>query len=156
MSRYFVRSGFVAAALLVSVSLAAQDLMVYPAEGQSQDQQEQDQFQCYTWARDRTGFDPMEVPRASSPEPEQKGGAGRGALGGAAAGAVVGAIAGDTKQGALIGGALGGLTGGARRASSNKDQKQWEQQQAQQYAQRRTEYNRAYAACLEGRGYTVK
>jgi len=156
MSRYFVRSGFVAAALLVSVSLAAQDLMVYPAKGQSQDQQEQDQFQCYTWARDRTGFDPMEVPRASSAEPEQKGGAGRGALGAAAAGAVVGAIAGDTKQGALIGGALGGLTGGARRASSNKDRQQWEQQQAQQYAQRRTEYNRAYAACLEGRGYTVK
>lgn len=156
MSQYFVRSGFVAAALLVSVSLAAQDLMVYPAKGQSQDQQEQDQFQCYTWARDRTGFDPMEVPRASSAEPEQKGGAGRGALGGAAAGAVVGAIAGDTKQGALIGGALGGLTGGARRASSNKDRQQWEQQQAQQYAQRRTEYNRAYAACLEGRGYTVK
>ena len=156
MSRYFVRSGFVAAALLLSASLAAQDLMVYPAKGQSQDQQEQDQFQCYTWARDRTGFDPMEVPRASSPEPEQNGGAGRGAVGGAAAGALVGAIAGDTKQGALIGGALGGLTGGARRASSNKDRQQWEQQQAQQYAQRRNEYNRAYAACLEGRGYTVK
>lgn len=156
MSRNFVRSGFVAAALLLSVSLSAQDLVVYPAKGQSQDQQEQDQFQCYTWARDRTGFDPMEVPRASSAEPEQKGGAGRGALGGAAAGALVGAIAGDTKQGALIGGALGGLTGGARRASSNKDRQQWEQQQAQQYAQRRNEYNRAYAACLEGRGYTVK
>ena len=43
MSRNFVRSGFVAAALLLSVSLAAQDLMVYPAKGQSQDQQEQDQ-----------------------------------------------------------------------------------------------------------------
>jgi hypothetical protein len=156
MSRYLVRSGFVATALLVSASLSAQDLMVYPAKGQSQDQQEQDQFQCYTWARDRTGFDPMEVPRASSAEPEQKGGAGRGAIGGAAAGALVGVIAGDTKQGALIGGALGGLTGGARRASSNKDRQQWEQQQAQQYAQRRNEYNRAYAACLEGRGYTVK
>ena len=88
MSRNFVRSGFVAAALLLSVSLAAQDLMVYPAKGQSQDQQEQDQFQCYTWARDRTGFDPMEVPRASSPEPEQKGGAGRGAEVGAVAAGV--------------------------------------------------------------------
>ncbi len=156
MTRFLMRAGFAATALLVGATLSAQDLVIYPAKGQSSDQQEQDQFQCYTWARDRTGFDPMEVPRASSAEPEQKGGAGRGALGGAAAGALVGAIAGDTKQGALIGGALGGLTGGARRASSNKDRQQWEQQQAQQYAQRRNEYNRAYAACLEGRGYTVK
>ncbi len=156
MSRNRMLVSCVSALMLLGGTVSAQELMVYPTKGQSQDQQEQDEFQCYTWARDRTGFDPMEVPRATSAQPEQKGGAGRGALGGAAAGAVVGAIAGDTGKGALIGGALGGLTGGARRASSNKEREQWEQQQAQQYAQRRNEYNRAYAACLEGRGYSVK
>ena len=156
MSRNRMLVSCVSALMLLGGTVSAQELMVYPTKGQSQDQQEQDEFQCYTWARDRTGFDPMEVPRATSAQPEQKGGAGRGALGGAAAGAVVGAIAGDTGKGALIGGALGGLTGGARRARSNKEREQWEQQQAQQYAQRRNEYNRAYAACLEGRGYSVK
>jgi len=39
-------------------------------------------------------------------------------------------------------------------ASSQQQQQQWEQQAAE-YAQNRDKYNRAYAACLEGRGYTV-
>jgi hypothetical protein len=156
MSQSLMRTGLFCGMVLLSASLAAQDLMVYPMKDQSKDQQEMDEFQCYGWARDRTGFDPMEVPRASSPQPEQQGGAVRGAAGGAAAGALVGAIAGDTKKGAAIGGALGGIRGGSKRAQSNREREQWEQQQAQQYAQRRNEYNRAYAACLEGRGYSVK
>jgi hypothetical protein len=35
-------------------------------------------------------------------------------------------------------------------------EQQWAQDQAAQYTHRRNEYNRAYAACLEGKGYTVK
>lgn len=37
-----------------------------------------------------------------------------------------------------------------KREASNKN---WEQEQAQQYTAKRNSYNRAYAACLEGRGY---
>jgi hypothetical protein len=37
-----------------------------------------------------------------------------------------------------------------------QEQEQWAQQQAAQYSQARNNYNRALAACLEGRGYTVK
>jgi hypothetical protein len=37
-----------------------------------------------------------------------------------------------------------------------KAQDQWAQDQTNQYARRRNEYNRAYSACLEGKGYTVK
>ena len=33
---------------------------------------------------------------------------------------------------------------------------QWAQQQAANYAKNRDSYNRAYSACLEGKGYTVK
>ena len=35
-------------------------------------------------------------------------------------------------------------------------QKQWEQDQVANYQRSRNSYNRAYGACLEGRGYTVR
>ena len=34
-------------------------LFVYPAKDQSKQQQEQDDYQCYAWARDESNFDPM-------------------------------------------------------------------------------------------------
>ena len=37
----------------------AQEIMVYPAKGQSSDQMEKDKFECYSWAKGQTGFDPM-------------------------------------------------------------------------------------------------
>ena len=55
---------------------------------------------------------------------------------------------------------LGAVMGGMRRADQNRkqaqQQQQWEQEQAAQYQQGRNNYNRAYAACMEGRGYTVR
>jgi len=50
----------------------AQDLIVYPAQGQSNDQMEKDKFECYTWAKGQTGFDPMQIPTASSAPPSQE------------------------------------------------------------------------------------
>lgn len=156
--------------LFFSVLLAgpvfAQDPIIYPAEGQSQDQQEQDEFQCFRWARDQTGFDPMQTPTATSPPPQKearRGGAGRGAVAGAATGAIVGGIAGGRKgagRGALIGGGGGALIGGMRRENQRKQEEQarnqWEQEQVNNYARARNEYNRAFAACMTGRGYIVK
>lgn len=146
-----------------AASANAQDFYIYPSEGQSQEQIEKDKFECYTWARNETGFDPMQLPTASSPPPAQEapqGGVGRGAVGGALGGAAIGAIAGDAGKGAAIGAVGGGLIGGARRSEQRQreqhNRQQWEQQQAQQYAQARTSYNRAYVACLEARGYSVK
>jgi hypothetical protein len=37
---------------------AGDHLYVYPKSGQSPDQQSKDQYECYTWARQQTGFDP--------------------------------------------------------------------------------------------------
>jgi predicted lipid-binding transport protein (Tim44 family) len=147
----------------------AQDFMIYPAKGQSQDQMEKDKFECYSWAKGQTGFDPMEMPKATAPPPSKKaksstaGGVLKGGVGGGLLGAGVGAIAGGSKgarKGAAIGGLSGGAIGGIRSSSQQKQdqqaQKQWEQQQANQYMQKRDKYNRAYSACLEGKGYTVK
>ena len=70
------------------------------------------------------------------------------------------AIAGDAGKGAAIGAASGGVMGGMRRQDQVRQQEQvqerWAQEQAAQYAQKRNHYNRAYGACLEGKGYTVK
>ena len=155
------------AVFLVS-HVQAQELIVYPAKGQSNEQMEKDKFECYSWAKGQTGFDPMQMPTASSPPPPKGdksvagGVVGGGVLGGVG-GAVIGGIAGGRKgarKGAAIGGLSGGAIGGMRSSSQNsqaeKQRKQWEQQQANQYMQQRNTYNRAYAACLEGKGYTVK
>ena len=152
--------------IMVAGPVFAQDPIVYPAKGQSEDQMEKDKYQCYSWAKNQTGFDPMKTPTASSPPPKkqaQKGGAGRGAVGGAAAGAVVGGITGGRSgagKGALIGGGGGALIGGMRRENQRKQEEQarnqWEREQTNNYARARSEYNRAFGACMEGRGYSVK
>jgi hypothetical protein len=71
-----------------------------------------------------------------------------------------GAIAGDAGKGAAIGAASGGLIGGMKKRDQKRSQQaaqtQWEQEQANAYMQGRNSYNRAFGACLEGRGYTVK
>lgn len=145
------------------VPARAQELVIYPAKGQSAEQLEKDKFECYGWAKGQSGFDPMAPPTASTPPPQKgapQGGVVKGAARGALVGVAVGAIAGDAGKGAAIGAASGGLVGGMRRkdqaAQEKQAEQQWEQQQAAEYSQKRTAYNRNFAACMEGRGYTVK
>ena len=142
---------------IVSVSVA-NDLIVFPAKGQSNEQMEKDKYACYGWSKKETGFDPMAAPKASTPPPSQtkkSGGVARGGVGGAALGGIVGGSSGAKK-----GLAAGGLVGGAKQGSANKQTeqktKEWEQQEANKYAQGRSKYSRAYSACIEGKGYTVK
>lgn len=133
------------AALLAGPVFAQQ--YVYPAKGQSPDQQQKDEGECHTWAVKQSGVDPSQVASASTGAPS--GGAVKGAGRGAAAGAVGGAIAGDAGKGAAIGAAVGGGAGAAKQHRSQK-----EQQAATQQAM--ASYQKARTACLEGRGYTVK
>jgi hypothetical protein len=39
---------------------AQQDLIIYPKNGQSKDQQAADQYECHSWAKSQTGFDPTQ------------------------------------------------------------------------------------------------
>ncbi|MDX2481508.1 MAG: glycine zipper family protein [Desulfuromusa sp.] len=153
--------------LFWSASALAQEMVIYPSQGQSNEQMEQDKFQCYSWSKNESGFDPMALPTTSAPPPAkeaQKGGVVKGAVRGTLVGGAVGKIAGnsksDTRKGLKAGAATGALVGGMRRNSQVKSEEKkrndWEQQQVNQYAQGRTNYNRAYAACMEGRGYSVK
>jgi hypothetical protein len=48
---------------------SADDLYVYPKNGQSSAQQAADRYECHTWARSQTGFDPTE-PQGGVPASE--------------------------------------------------------------------------------------
>jgi hypothetical protein len=39
---------------------AQSDLIIYPKNGQSKEQQSADQFECHNWAKGQTGFDPTQ------------------------------------------------------------------------------------------------
>jgi hypothetical protein len=144
------------ACVMFAPSLWAQDVYIYPAKNQTPDQQEKDKYDCYQFGKSQTGFDPMAAPVATAPPPEQKGSVVKGAAGGALVGAAVGAVSGDTGKGAGYGAVAGGTIGLLRKNKSQKEQEQYQQQQQQNYQTQRSNYDRAYAACLEGRGYTVK
>ncbi len=42
-------------------------LYVYPAKGQSKQQQKKDEFDCYQWAQEQSGIDPLNLPQSRSP-----------------------------------------------------------------------------------------
>ena len=163
MKKYlFITLGtvMISGSLLIAQS---NELIIYPKNNQSSEQMEKDKFECYSWAKNQTGFDPMQPATATSAPPQKgasQGGVVRGAAGGALVGTAAGAIAGNTGKGAAIGAASGALIGGMRKNSQRRQQQQaeqdWANQQVTQYQARRNEYNRAYSACLEGRDYTVK
>jgi hypothetical protein len=162
MRWYWTFSAGLLAGMLFGGTVSAQEPMVYPGKGQSSAQQRADKERCYAWARSQTGFDPAHPPAAGTPPPQQAPTARplRGAAGGAAVGAIGGAIGGNAGKGAAIGAATGALFGGVRRREQQRQQaeaqQQWQQQQQAGYAEQTNRFNRAYAACLEGRGYTVK
>jgi hypothetical protein len=116
-------------ALLVSSS-AAQGPVIYPAKGQSSEQQLKDKGECHVWAVQESGFDPAKTqPSASPPTPPPTGERTRGPA--------------AKKQ-------------EQAQQQAQKQQQAQTQQQQQATAQAQSSYNKAVAACLEGRGYTVK
>ncbi len=146
--------------VVLAVALAAgplwAEVFAYPKRGQSQEQFEVDQFQCHKWAASQTGFDPTRPPQTAAAPPPPQGGAIRGAAGGAALGAIGGAIGGDAGKGAAIGAGVGGALGLMKQAARNQQAAQAQAQAQVQAQAARSTYDRAYAACLEGRGYQVR
>lgn len=71
-------------------------LYVFPAKGQSQQQQKSDEFECYKWAMEQSGLDPLNLPKveAAPAQTGPTGGAVKGAAKGAAAVVAIGAITG--------------------------------------------------------------
>ncbi|WP_280155502.1 hypothetical protein [Piscinibacter sp. XHJ-5] len=134
--------------------------VIYPAREQSPRQQDQDKYECYDWAKRQSGFDPAQtsppVTTAAAP-PTSSGGATGAMVRGAAGGAAVAELSHhDAGRGAAVG-VLGSTV--MQRAKERQAAQSGQQQMAEQQAAReqlRAIYGRAFAACLEARGYVVK
>ncbi|QSQ25363.1 hypothetical protein JY651_10730 [Pyxidicoccus parkwayensis] len=137
---------------------------VYPSKGQSASKQQQDEAACLAWGEQQSGVNPLAAAQQSSaapaPAPSAGGSAGRGAAAGAVGGTAVGVLTGHPARGAAIGATEGAIVGGAhgaRKKEQAEQQAQAEKQaEAQKAQQERASFDKAFAACLEGRGYTVK
>lgn len=154
----------------------------FARNGQSTNQQVRDEIDCYGMAKERTGFDPQNggptaptaeqvqaaQQRAAQNAGQAKGGMARGAAGGAAGGAAVGAIAGNAGKGAAIGAVTGTMVGGGAQRSANAQAQQKAAAQAKAQLEKEHEaqklaheegldtFQRAFAACMDARGYSVK
>lgn len=153
MNSVHIRRTHLFGALLVGslqLAWAQSQLMIYPAKGQSPQQQQQDRYNCHTWSVQQSGFDPSSPPaQAAAPS---LGGASRetlrGGARGAAAGAAIGAIAGDAGKGA----AIGAIAGGMKRGLQAREE---QRQAASAPPAGLDNYNRAMKSCLGAMGYTV-
>jgi hypothetical protein len=139
----------------------------YPSQGQSPEQQDRDKYECNSWAVKQSGFDPS-LPGtpphlrtavvAGEPPPGARIAAG------AAIGAVLGAVIGsprDMGAGAVAGAIAGAAVGGVAEAASQKDSQQVAANESNARAaaaleRQASNFRRAMAACLEGRGYSVR
>ena len=134
-------------------------LLVYPSKGQSKQQQKEDEFECYKWAVEQSGIDPLNLPKVEAPPPQTgpTGGAVKGAAKGAAAGAAIGAITGDAGEGAAVGAIVGGLAGRKQGKQAQAQQNQQAQANASAAEQEMKDtFKKAFSVCIEGKGYTIK
>jgi hypothetical protein len=148
--------------------------VIYPAKGQSAKQQDQDRYECHTWARGQSGYDPTQAPQGGAPTQTAAATTSSSTSSGApvsgmAAGAMGGAAVAELTHHDAGRGAAAGAIGGAviqrvkqqqaaqqQQAKQQAVQQQASQQQASARSQQRATYERAMGACMEGRGYTVK
>jgi hypothetical protein len=158
------------------------NLFAFPKNNQSADQQLKDESDCYGSAKQRTGIDAQAPPprglseeekkaaqqQAAENAPKAEGGRVRGAARGAAGGAAVGAIAGDAGKGAAAGAVLGTMKGGMTQRQANAQSKQQsaaqtaaaqkkaDEQLLLQHQEGVDTFQRAFSACMDARGYSVK
>ncbi len=134
-------------------------LFVFPAKNQDKKTQDADEMACYKWAQKQTGVDPMNPPKVEAKKANRNpdGSMILGGARGAAAGAAIGAIAGDAGKGAAIGAIAGGLRGRrARLVGDQVEQAAHNQAAAEQEKKLMDNFKKAFSACMEAKGYTVK
>jgi hypothetical protein len=161
--------------LILSISNVSAQQYIFPQNGQTKEQQQQDEYACHSFAVGETGFDPTAVQAAvvstapastAQPAPQRRSGM-RGALKGAAAGALIAEVGGnDASNGAAKGAAVGVVSSrrhNAKAASQAADQQQAAEQQAQQQTaqakqladEKLMNYNKARNVCLDAKGYSI-
>ena len=141
------------------------EVYFYPTKGQNEAQQDRDRYECYLWAREQTGFDPsapllaphqrVRVEPVTPPGQETKAGAITGAVLGAAT-AKPGKETEGAVRGAIAGAIIGAAAESARQEKTRYLEQRIETEHAVRIEQQASNYRRAMAACLKGRGYEVR
>src|SRR5262249_29232078 len=145
---------YIALAVCTCASMAAAEPVVYPAKGQTAEQQERDQFECHEWATKETGVDPVALAeqKLAAPNPSPEGGA----AASAGIGALRGAAEGDAAAGAARGFGIGRMVCVLRAKRQLREQQSATTEEGAAVHSKLDKYDRAYSACLTGRGYTVQ
>ncbi len=161
--------------LFISTSVTADEPFIFPRDGQSREQREIDKSFCYSWAEEETGVDikvveaklemmaEMEVERSAAYEDEEFGLGGmfttvfKDAARGAALGAIDDAI--DKEVGTYA--AQEGLKSVLDIRSDKKDYEQRKEEdsrlsRAMLLKKKYEDYNRAFAVCMDAKGYSVR
>jgi len=137
----FWRRGFATALAVVFLSAGCYQnvprYIVTPAKGQTDQQMNNDEFDCNLQAQKQTGYNPDKALTEGAIAGLLIGGAAGAGLG-AAAGAASGIVGTGASIGAIAGGGLGATLAGPYLYDKNLNETQ-----------------RAYYACLETRGYTM-
>ena len=135
------------------------NIYIFPNDGQDAEKQEYDEYQSYKWAVEQSGVNPLNPPEIEAEEVDTSpdGTAVKSSAGGAAKGAAIGAIAGDAGKGAAIGATAGGMRGvGSKKQNDAQAQEQANAAAAQANEDAMNNFKKAFAAAMEGKGYTVK
>jgi len=140
-------------------------IIVYPAKGQTPQQQESEELACLQWAAEETGVlnqapvDPKAAGQAAAAKTDSaaKGAAVKGAAKGAAAGAIIGSISGNAGEGAAYGAAGGALAGrSAKKKGTAQNAAAAEEKAKAENKAKKEKLKAAMGTCLEAKGYTVK
>jgi uncharacterized protein YcfJ len=155
---------------------------VFPQKEQDAAQQDKDETECFDAALSQSGVDPAKPPpraptarqqeavaqEAARNAPQASGQRARGAAKGAVVGAVGGAILGAPGAGAALGAGAGTVRGGSNQRQANAQAQQQAAanavaKQKKAYSRAKAAYDkdmdsfkRAFGACLDARGYSVK
>ena len=137
--------------------------VIYPAEGQDEQQQMADQLECYRYSTEQTHWDPyvaydtlVEKGYAAKQTAEDaQGGLVQGAARGAVVGLAIGAIAGDAGKGAAIGAVAGGVAGGSRSRRAQQQAQSDSQAAVDAFNRQMEKWDRNYVACMQARDYVV-
>lgn len=141
-------------------------IIVFPAKGQTPEQQEADELACLQWGAEQAGVTANSKPKdgdAAAAAAAQKvdsaaaGAAVKGAAKGAAVGAIFGSISGNADQGAAYGAVGGALAGrSAKKQAKSQAAAQAKAKTDAENQAKLDQVKKGMTLCLESKGYTVK
>ena len=153
----------------IGLSFAQSELIVFPKDGQNREQQSEDKGYCNIWAREESGIDPayikakiemmdeMIVRDAHASREKPIGRIFKTAAKGAALGGIRQGIDSDVGAGAAGGAAIGIFKSRDARKKSEQEQRTTSQHyRKQQLETKYDKYLRAYSACMDAKGYSVR